>query len=307
MEFDTFIDAAWSRHADDPGGTAQSLADGAALVTTEAELVALIVLAQHVHGEHLGRWQAGLECLEHLAASALFDPAGASGQALARCTASLLLAAGNAGAADALGLSDRIRATALAAACLAQNEPAPDIGRAAALWQAALAVAAGSGLPDGDAMHRTLAATGNNLASELEQKPLRTAAERELMLAAANAARNHWAVAGNWLEVERAEYRLASSWLAAGDAQCARHHAQACLDLVDANAGPALERFFGWEAMARAQQLAGNAAARATALEAARNAFAQLGNDDQAWCSETLEALIPALDPALVSSKRVAS
>ena len=307
MEFDTFIDAAWSRHADDPGGTAQSLADGAALVTTEAQLVALIALAQHVHGEHLGRWQAGLECLERLAASAVFDPAGASGQALARCTASLLLAAGDPGAADALGLSDRIRATAMAAACLAHNDPAPDIERAAALWQAALALAAGSGLPDGDAMHRTLAATGNNLASELEQKPLRTAAERELMLAAAHAARNHWAVAGSWLEVERAEYRLASSWLAAGDAQCARRHAQACLDLVDASAGSALERFFGWEAMARAQQLAGNAAARATALEAARDAFAQLGNDDQAWCSETLKALIPALDPALVSRNRVAS
>lgn len=302
MDFDTWIDDAWSRHADDPGRAAQSLAEGAARVTAETQLVALIGFAHHVHGEHLGGWQAGLDGLDRLAASPMCNPAGVSGEALARCRASLLLSAGDPRAADALALSlslsDRIRATAMAAANLAQNEAAPDTGRASALWQAALALAAGSGLPADDPAHRTLAATGNNLASALEQKAVRSAAERALMLATAAGARQHWALAGTWLEVERAEYRLASSWLAAADgepcaAQAALVHAQACLALVDAHAAPALERFFACEVLARAQRLAGDEPAQAASLQAAREAFAQLAADDQAWCAESLRAIVP--------------
>lgn len=298
MDFEPWIEAAWAAHADDPGRVAQRLAEGATLVDTEAQLVALIALAHHVHGEHLGGWQAGLDELERLAACSGFDWSGPSGQALARCRASLLLSAGDPGAADALALSDRIRATAMAAANLAQNESAPDAGRAAALWQAALALADGSGLPADDPAHRTLAATGNNLASALEQKAVRSAAECALMLAAAAGARQHWALAGTWLEVERAEYRLASSGLAAaagqpGAAQTALVHAQACLALVDAHAAPALERFFACEVLARAQRLAGDAPAQAAALQAAREAFAQLDAGDQAWCAASLRAIVP--------------
>ena len=298
MNFDTWIDDAWSSHADDPGRAAQSLAEGAARVTAETHLVARIGFAHHVHGEHLGGWQAGLDGLDRLAASPMCNPVGASGEALARCRASLLLSAGDPRAADALALSDRIRATAMAAANLAQNESAPDTGRASALWQAALGLAAGVGLPAHDPAHRTLAATGNNLASALEEKAVRSAAERALMLATAAGARQHWALAGTWLEVERAEYRLASSWLAAAAdepcaAQAALVHAQACMALVDAHAAPALERFFACEVLARAQRLAGNAPAHAAAVRAAREAFAQLGADDQAWCAASLRSIDP--------------
>ena len=66
-------------------------------------------------------------------------------------------------------------------------------------------------------MNRALAVAANNLASSLEERSTRSAGERELMILAAQTARHYWGRAGGWLETERAEYRLAMSWVQAGD------------------------------------------------------------------------------------------
>jgi hypothetical protein len=68
------------------------------------------------------------------------------------------------------------------------------------------------------AAQRALAAAGNNLAAGLEEKPDRDAAGTAGMVAAAQAGVECWRRAGTWLEHERAEYRLARSLLAAGQA-----------------------------------------------------------------------------------------
>ena len=148
-----------------------------------------------------------------------------------------------------------------------------------------------SGLPTTDPMHRTLAAMGNNLASNLEQKTERSADERALMILAAQTARHHWAIAGTWLETERAEYRLANTWLQAGDLARAREHAQACLEIVAANNAPALERLFGWEALGLVERAAGNATGHAQALARAREAFAELDESDKSWCAASVDKL----------------
>lgn len=287
MDFGTFIDSAWADHGGDPFGVAQRLGDGAALATDEAQLVALINLAHHVHGEHLGAWQGGIDFLQGLAALPAFTTEGASGQALRRSVASLALSRGDPAVAVGFGLSERIRITAMAAANLAER----DTERAAGLLRQALDLAAQSGLPATDPMHRALAVTGNNLACTLEEKAARSAGERDLMLLAARASRDHWALAGTWLEVERAEYRLAMSWMQAGDAARARLHAQACLDIVAAHDAPALERFFGWEAMARALRAAGGSGDEAHALAQAHEAFSALDAADKGWCAANLAAL----------------
>ena len=111
------------------------------------------------------------------------------------------------------------------------------------------------------------------------------------MIHAAQAARHHWERAGTWLEVERAEYRLAMSWLQAGDLAQARRHAQQCLEIVDANQGAALERFFGWVALGVVARAAGDAAGHAHAVERARADFAALSADDQGWCRAELDKL----------------
>ena len=223
MDFDSFLNQAWDDHAADAAGVAERLAAQVPERTTDAaQVTALANLVHHVYGEHLGRWADGRALLQRLAAHPACTAGSAAVPALARFQASLSLCEGLADERAAMTPSDRIRVTALAAANLAER----DTPRASALFAEALAETDRAGLETADPTHRALAVTGNNLACTLEEKPHRTPAERALMIAAAQAARRFWALAGGWLETERAEYRLAMTWLQAGDPALARHHAQ---------------------------------------------------------------------------------
>ena len=287
MDFNTFVGKAWDDHATDSQAVAQRLSEGMPLVTTEPELMRLMDLAHHVHGQHLRSWQAGTAFIERLAALPPFAPEGASGQALRRCVASLAVCERADAEPNALATSDRIRVAAMAATNLAEHDSA----RAMQLLQQALGQAEAAGLAAVDPLHRALAVAGNAIAVALEEKTARSADERELMILAAQTARYHWAIAGTWLETERAEYRLAITWLQAGALAQARTHAQNCLAIVAANEGAALERLFGWEALGRVERAAGNAAGHAQALLNARTAFAELAAADQAWCAVSIDRL----------------
>jgi hypothetical protein len=81
------------------------------------------------------------------------------------------------------------------------------------------------------------------------------------------------------------------TWLQAGDPALARHHAQQCLAIVQANGSVPLERFFASEALALAEAADGNAAGRAAAVAQAREAFAALDEADQSWCRASLDKL----------------
>jgi hypothetical protein len=287
MDFDTFMAQAWKDHADQPDVVAQRLREGTALVADEGQLVLLMNLAHHVHGEHLGNWRAGIAFIDGLAELAPYAADGPSGQARARFVVALELSAGSEAGFAGLSISDRIRVGALAAANLGRR----DTTRALQLLQEALALAQRAGLAASDPMNRALAVSGNNLAMTLELQPTRSAEERELMILAAQTGRQFWGIAGTWLETERAEYRLAMTWLQAGDRDRAREHARACLQTIEANRGAAIERLFGWEALGLVERAAGNAAAHAQALAGAREAFDEVDEDDKAWCAESIEKL----------------
>jgi hypothetical protein len=287
MDFNTFMNQAWADHATDARAVAQRLHEGIALVGDEPQLARLADLAHHVHGEHLGDWRPGSAFIERLATLTAFVPDGPSGQTVRRCLASLALSAGNEPDLAALSASDRIRVGALAATNLAQH----DTERAKRLLHDALDRARAAGLPTTDPMNRSLAVTGNNIACTLEEKAGRSDGERALMILAAQTARHYWAIAGTWLETERAEYRLAMTWLQAGDLAQARTHAQTCLEIVAANDGAALERLFGWEALGLVERAAGNATGHTQALARAREAFAELADDDKAWCAASVDKL----------------
>ena len=288
MDFDTFLGRAWADHAGDAAAVAARLAaDGPGLVGEEAQIAPLANLVHHVYGEHLGRWAEGQALLRRLGALAACGAGGPAAAALARFEASLALCDGAADERAAMAPADRIRVNALAAANLAER----DTPRAGALFGEALAEAGRAGLDGADPTNRALAVTANNLACTLEQKPGRSAAERELMIRAAEAGRHFWALAGTWLETERAEYRLAMTWLQAGDPARARRHAVSCLAIVQDHQAPALEQFFAWEARALAESAAGDAAAHADAVARARAAFAGLDAGDRSWCQASLDAL----------------
>lgn len=280
---DAFLDQAWSDHADHAPAVAARLPESLPLVADDDGVMRLAALTHHVLGEHLGRWPEGLAFLAQLAERGAHGAGGAA--SLARCEASLRLCAGLADERAAMTASDQCRVSAMAAGNLA----AFDTARSAQLLEDALARA--GGLPDADPGVRALAANSNGIAASLQELAPLGPAQRELMLRAAQAARTQWERAGTWLEVERAEYRLALCWLAAGDAATALEHAQRCDAIVREHGAPPLELFFAAEALALPALALGDGASHASAAATARQAFAALAPDDQAWCRVTLDKI----------------
>ena len=291
MDFDTFIDQAWTDHATDPAAVAARLqAQGLALVADAQQLAGMAHLAHHVFGSHLARWHDGVQFQQQLAALPCCEAGGPQAQSIARHVSALQLAGGLGDDRASLGASDRIRLNAMAVNNLAEH----DAARASALLHAALAEAEAAGLPDSDPLHRTLAVAGNNVAATLEEKPTLTAGEVQLMIQAAQAGRKHWAIAGTWLETERAEYRLALCWLKAGHIEQARQHSQSCLQIVQAHGDAPLEAFFAWVATGQVEQAAGNRTGLAQALSQAQSTFARLDEGDRGWCQTSLNKLAAA-------------
>ena len=280
---DNFLDQAWNDHAEQPAAVAERLPVALPWAQDEDGVLRLAALAHHVLGEHLGRWQEGLGYLEQVAQRGMHGAAGTA--ALARCQASLRLCAELADERAAMTPSDQCRVSAMAACNLA----AFDTARAATLlWDAEARAAA---LPDTDPGVRSLAANSNGIAGTLQALKQLTPPQRALMLRAAQEARVQWERAGTWLEVERAEYRLARCWLAAGDAARSMEHALRCEAIVLEHGAPALELFFGAEALALSARALADIARAAAALASARQAFQGLAASDQDWCRVTLDQL----------------
>ena len=280
---DIFIDRGWDDHAAQAAAVAERLPEGLPLVQDDDGAMRLASLAHHVFGEHLQRWQEGLAFLAALTdRRALASDARAS---IARCRASLALSAGLADEREGLSASDRCRVTGMAAANLA----VVDTGRATKLLQEAVDGAAG--LSDDDPGVRALAANSNNIAATLRDLAPSGPDRRALMIRAAQVARRHWERAGTWLEVERAEYRLAVCWLAADDPAEALKHARRCDAIVRENGSAPLEVFFAAEALCLAARATGAGEAGGAAARIARQAFDAIPPDDQEWCRGTLEKL----------------
>ena len=221
MDFDTFLNAGWNDHATDPEGVWRRCQDAVPLVGEPGQLMALGILAAHVSGEHLGRWNEGAAFLDTLRGHASYSAGDPAARQLHVSCAALHLAAGDARAAerelapaasaDEHAASPRIRMLAATAAALAGR------GRtetAIALFREALDLAAYDP-PASDPAARALAVTGNNLAVELETASERDAAGTELMKAAATTARKYWERVGTWVNVRIAEVRLAHTHLQA--------------------------------------------------------------------------------------------
>jgi hypothetical protein len=252
------------------------------LARNDAHVAALIRLAHHLYGDHLGRWTEGRQLLFRLGTS---DPAGpAAGVAQRVFDASLALAGGLEDVRGAISASERIRVSAHAAGALAERDPP----RAGSLLREAALEFDTEALPNTDPACRAIAINGNDIAMTLGEKLLRSDAERDLMLLGARIARDYWARAGTWLEVERAEYRLAISWLKVPDLSAARRHARRCLDLVREHEAPPLEWFFGYEALALVERALGNAPAAARAVQDMKAAFERLEEADREWCRPSL-------------------
>ncbi len=283
---DALVEAGWNDHADRPAEVAQRLAAGLASIVTPADASGFARLVTHVYGEHLGRWTDGIALLESMRALAPCADAAAAA-ALRRNVATLRHAGGLPDASAGLSFDDRVAVLAAAAAALAGRS---SFRAALATYAEALALADG-GLAAGSPAARALAVGGNNIAAALEEHPARDRVETVGMVAAAEAGLRYWKLAGSWLEEERAEYRLTCSLLQADRPDGAVASAQRCIAVCERHDAPPVERFYAFEALARAWRAAGDDAAAADARARCSMVFDALPPDERQGCERVLRAL----------------
>lgn len=286
--FDELLNQAWNDHATKSEQVASRLSDATSLIEKNDQIPPMAHLITHVLGEHLGFWDKGIHLLQQLKAMPTFDTASESDKAITRSIASLELAGGKRQSVAELSLSDQIRVLAVAASALSEQKK-PE--KALELFREALAKGQ-LGTEKTDPANRALAVTGNNLACALEKKSTRTKSETELMILAAQAGRKYWEIAGSWLEVERAEYRLSQTYLKANDFARALEHAQTCLEVAQENNAPSLEMFFGYEALALVEKARNNSIGFSKAVEQVKANYEKLSSEDKSWCESSLIELM---------------
>lgn len=253
MSFESFLNQAWMDHAKNAESVANRFVSALPLIEKNEQIPQLSQLVTHVMGEHLGKWQEGILFLNSLKHLKPFTAGSESEKAIDRSIAVLKLASGDEAATNGFTPSDIIRIFAVTSSALSEQA---QTARAQAYFREALQRAE-QGLSKEDPANRALAVTGNNLACSLEEKPERTSEEKNLMILAAQTGRKFWEIAGTWLEVERAEYRLAMTYLKAEEPQKAYDHAQTCIDIMKKNGADTEELSYGYQALDLAKKALG--------------------------------------------------
>lgn len=209
MSFNDFLNSAWNDHATRAAQVATRFNEGIRLLEKNDQISSLANLITHVMGEHLGQWEKGVQLLQQLEKLSFYDPLTESKNTIKRSVSILELASGKLEVPIDLSVSDQIRVLVVAASALNEQK---NSDKALKLFQRALDQAQ-SGMSKEDPANRVLAISGNNIACSLEERESLTNDETNLMILAAHTGRNYWEIAGSWLEIERAEYRLSKSFL----------------------------------------------------------------------------------------------
>jgi RNase P/RNase MRP subunit POP5 len=287
MNFEQWMEQAWHEHGDNPQAVAEQLKLTSVLLLEPHHVAELARIVLHVYGEHLGDWGGAHAELALLQEHELCQSDVLAASAVRVSLAALALAQGEVPQGAKLSEEERVYAlSAASAVCLGREE----LQNAADLLALSLKLAAL--LPQVQAgWQRPLAVAANNLACALGVLAQRSLQQDAQMLQAAQTARQYWALAGDWLEVERADYVLAKSCLRAGQLQQAAQHAAACLSLCREHQAPALELFFAHEIAALTVRALGYDAAFEAARQAALAAFDLLDAQDQSSCLGERDAL----------------
>jgi tetratricopeptide (TPR) repeat protein len=108
--------------------------------------------------------------------------------------------------------------------------------------------------------HRHFAIKFNGATWDLLDKADRTKEDDDLLVLSAYASLRHWLEAGTGVHHQRGEWMIARVYSVLGRAEGALYHAKRCLELTEQYAGEVedFDRAFAYEAVARANAIAGN-------------------------------------------------
>lgn len=246
--YQNFINDCWANHDKKSEEVAKSLKENINLLDSPEKVPGYVSLITHTLGGHLGKWREAKDLLLTLLEIPTFE----NNQSITRGLATMSYCMDDReGFKKYLELSteqgSEVRILAMAATELTGQGKISEATRAFEL-------ALNSTLPNlskANPEARALAICGNNLACELEEKENRSTEEVDLMIKAAKAARKYWEIAGGWMEVDRAEYRLAMSFFKAGQLEKALEHARLCENICRENNADSFELFFAHEALAK--------------------------------------------------------
>ena len=281
MTFSEYLNHAWNIHPTESSKLLSEFKQHFYLIETEENINDLAHLITHVSGEHLAKYKVGLDLVEELSRhSKLSDK-----KMINRFMAILSLAEDSQTQVEHFSESDQLRIFALTAAALAPHQ---ETERAETYLKTATERAL-LNLKKDDPAFRTIAASSNSIASNLEEKSELNLLQKNLMITAANMARRFWEIAGTWKEVERAEYRLAYSHKKAQQFDKALAHASTCIEIIAENGSDPFELFFGYEALGLVEKERGNPVGFKTAGEKMRSLYEQINPDLQVWCSDSLK------------------
>ncbi|HZL88632.1 MAG TPA: hypothetical protein VFB96_09690 [Pirellulaceae bacterium] len=130
--------------------------------------------------------------------------------------------------------------------------------------------------------HRWFAVELNNAAWDLCELPARTAEETERMIDAAHASVHHWRQVGTVLNSLRGQVLLVSCHVAAGYDESALRYAYHALELLShAEGATPFDRVSVFGSVAAAMALGGKTAEAERLGREAREALAQLSDDDR--------------------------
>ena len=137
--------------------------------------------------------------------------------------------------------------------------------------------------PADDAIQRKLAADLFNRVWELLTILERTQDEIDEMINAAHASRYHWSIVGQPINLARGDWQISRVYAVLGRAEPALYHAYRSLEIVEAEGIADFDLAFAYEAVARAQAVAGDGLESQRYVELARvagEAIAQQADRD---------------------------
>lgn len=281
--FKEYLENAWATHKTDSKKIADEFKLNFNLMDSEDDVMSMAALIVHVCGEHLGNWEQGSELLKKLKNNAPIKDK----EQMKRYVAILNLGNNPNVSIEEFSPSDQIRIYSGTSSALANLG---GLKNAEKLFLKALELAAN--ITKEDPANKALAIAGNSIAGSLEDKESRKPNEVELMILAAQTARKYWEIAGTWMEVERAEYRLSQTFLKAEQFNKSLEHAEKCLAIVNENGDAPLELFFAYESLALANKANNNEIGLKSAVYGLEMTFDKLSDDDKKWCKDILEKTI---------------
>lgn len=287
MKFSDYLNQAWKEHGDQPQKVADNYNTGISLMTEETEIASMAQLVLHVSMEHLSSPKQAKTAIRSLKDLTVYDENGKSGQSLKRSDAIIdCLESGNEDFSE-FSEADQVRIHCLVASLtlgMGQSEKSQShLEKSLAIYETENDL--------GEAI-KSLAITGNNMACTLEEMNERDATEDSLMELAALTGRQFWEKCGSWVEVERAEYRLAKTYIQLKNSIKAFEHAQNCVAICKENKADDLEMAFAYECLASIEEHKDNEFGKKQAVEMLQKHFSQVSSEDQEWSRPMLGKFI---------------